>query len=187
MPSARESNQDEQDENRSAGKRGSIRGHHRWFAAHGLAKHVEELRAAAMTAGNHSTGSWKGCAAPPWSCGMSIDQRTAPLVPGQSQNPQAEARATENQDAAPRPDCSGTRFAHWPPAGRCSQSEKPSQGRRSLSRFPASGPQGFWPVELNLKWGSRQNGKPSPSFRFQDLRLLACGRGTILFSVIAAV
>src|SRR4029077_15094133 len=27
---------------------------------------------------------------------------------------------------------------------------KPSQGRRSLSRFPASGPQGFWPVELNL-------------------------------------
>jgi hypothetical protein len=28
--------------------------------------------------------------------------------------------------------------------------ERPSQGRRSLSRFPASGPQGFWPVELNL-------------------------------------
>jgi hypothetical protein len=29
--------------------------------------------------------------------------------------------------------------------------EVPSQGRRSLSRFPASGPQGFWPVELNLQ------------------------------------
>jgi len=28
--------------------------------------------------------------------------------------------------------------------------EKPSQGRRSLSRIPASGPQGFLPVEFNL-------------------------------------
>ena len=28
-------------------------------------------------------------------------------------------------------------------------SENPSQGRRSLSRFLESGPQGFWPVELN--------------------------------------
>jgi hypothetical protein len=34
-------------------------------------------------------------------------------------------------------------------------SENPSQGRRSLSRFPASGPQGFWPVELNLRSGSK--------------------------------
>jgi hypothetical protein len=33
--------------------------------------------------------------------------------------------------------------------------EKPSQGRRSLSRFPASGPQGFWPVELNIRSGSK--------------------------------
>jgi len=28
--------------------------------------------------------------------------------------------------------------------------EDPSQGRRSLSRIPACGPQGFWPVELNF-------------------------------------
>jgi hypothetical protein len=28
--------------------------------------------------------------------------------------------------------------------------EEPSQGRRSLSRIPASGPQGFLPVEFNL-------------------------------------
>jgi hypothetical protein len=27
---------------------------------------------------------------------------------------------------------------------------KPSQRRRSLFRFPASGPQGFWPVGLNI-------------------------------------
>ena len=33
--------------------------------------------------------------------------------------------------------------------------EEPSQGRRSLSRFPASGPQGFWPVELNIQVGSK--------------------------------
>jgi len=33
--------------------------------------------------------------------------------------------------------------------------EKPSQGRRSLSRFPASGLQGFWPVESNIRAGSK--------------------------------
>jgi hypothetical protein len=33
--------------------------------------------------------------------------------------------------------------------------ENPSQGRRSLSRFPASGPQGFWPMELNFLAGPK--------------------------------
>src|SRR5258705_7286200 len=62
--------------------------------------------------------------------------------------------------------------------------EKPSQGRRSLSRFPVSGPQGFWPMELNISWGSKQS--PSHSFRFQDLRLLADRRGSIWFGVVLA-
>jgi hypothetical protein len=35
--------------------------------------------------------------------------------------------------------------------------EEPSQGRRSLSRFPASGLQGFGPVELNLFWAPLLN------------------------------
>jgi hypothetical protein len=76
-------------------------------------------------------------------------------------------------------------------------SENPSQGRRSLSRFPASGPQGFWPVELNLRSGSKSPMRHgalaaarrvhSISFRFHDLRLLAAGRRTILFVVIRIV
>src|SRR4029077_2565356 len=60
--------------------------------------------------------------------------------------------------------------------------EVPSQGRRSLSRSPASGPQGFWPMELNLKSGSTLAAASVPrkcrflsaSLRFHYLRQLAC-------------
>lgn len=60
-----------------------------------------------------------------------------------------------------------------------------SQGRRSLSGFPTNGPQGFWPMELNLSSDSKRS--PFPSFRLHDLRLLSAGRGDLLITVVHAV
>ncbi len=80
----------------------------------------------------------------------STDFSLWPFVMAQIQNPQTEVCATQAPERASAPRLCRDAVRALATGRVALAFGKPSQGRRSLSRIPASGPQGFWPAELNL-------------------------------------
>jgi hypothetical protein len=60
-------------------------------------------------------------------------------------------------NARPRPGNTGTRCAQWPPAGRRSLQKILRRGGGPCPGFRRAARKGFWPVELNIRAGSKES------------------------------